>query len=234
MTFEVIFFDLDDTLYDSSNGLWEAIRQRMETYMIERLHIPAEQVPELRSSYLAAYGTTLRGLQAHYAVDADDYLAYVHDFPLQQYLQPAPELRQMLLSLPQRRWIFTNSDNNHVQRVLLELGLQGCFEGVVDIRLTQFVCKPDPLAYQLALKWAGEPRPEACLLIDDSPANLETARSLGMTTVLVNRQGLKHPAADYMLRQLADLPQVLPSLWNSQSRTRSDRQASDAAGREAK
>ena len=39
-----LFFDLDDTLYPSASGLWEAIRQRMTTYMEERLGFSADEV----------------------------------------------------------------------------------------------------------------------------------------------------------------------------------------------
>ena len=118
MAYTDLFFDLDDTLYDSSNGLWEAIRARMNQYMVERLGLPEDEVPEIRRRYFLTYGTTLRGLQKHYRVDADDYLDYVHDLPLREYLQPRDELKMMLLSLTQHRWIFTNADANHARRVL--------------------------------------------------------------------------------------------------------------------
>lgn len=214
MSIEVIFFDLDDTLYDGSTGLWQAIRQRMEQYMVERLGLQLEMVSELRRSYLETYGTTLRGLQANYHVDTDEYLAYVHDFQLDLFLEPAPEMRQMLLSLPQRRWIFTNSDQNHAARVLRELELEGCFEGIIDIRALQFACKPEPAAYQVALAIAGQVDPKRCLILDDSIANLQTARQFGMTTVLVNREGASHPAADYTVRHVLELRQALPELWD--------------------
>ena len=107
MPFTTLFFDLDDTLYPNSAGLWAAIRERMSLYMIERLKLPAEEVPGLRRFYYETYGTTLRGLQKHYHIDAEDYLAFVHDLPLETYLEPDAEARPILLSLPQERWIFT-------------------------------------------------------------------------------------------------------------------------------
>ena len=41
MCFDVLFFDLDDTLYPSSAALLEAIRVRIDTYMIEKMQLPA-------------------------------------------------------------------------------------------------------------------------------------------------------------------------------------------------
>ena len=156
MGYSTIFFDLDDTLYASSNGLWEAIQARMNRYMAERLNIPQDKVPELRRSYYETYGTTLRGLQRHYQVDADDYLNYVHDLPLQEYLSPAPDFRAMVLSLPQKRWVFTNADDDHARRVLAILGLSDCFAGIIDVRAIAFACKPEPVAYHRALALAGK------------------------------------------------------------------------------
>jgi pyrimidine 5'-nucleotidase len=213
MKFTTLFFDLDDTLYASSNGLWAAIRARMGQYMVERVGLPAEQVPALRRTYFETYGTTLRGLQKHHQVDADDYLAYVHDLPLERYLQPAPGLRAMLASLPQRRWIFTNADAHHAARVLATLDLNGCFTGVIDVRAIGFACKPEPVAYQRALAIAGDPPASQCVFLDDSAVNLAAARQMGFTTILVSQNGHIHPAAHYTLHDLLALPQVLPELW---------------------
>ena len=213
MTFTTLFFDLDDTLYASSNGLWAAIRSRMGQYMVERVGLPAEQVPALRRTYFETYGTTLRGLQKHHQVDADDYLAYVHDLPLERYLEPAPGLRAMLVSLPQKRWIFTNADANHAARVLAILGLDGCFAGVIDVRAIDFACKPELVAYQRALAIAGDPSPFECVLLDDSVVNLAPARQMGFTTVLISQNGHLHPAASHTLPGILSLPQIMPELW---------------------
>ena len=118
MVYTTIFFDLDDTLYTRRKGLWYAIGARMNRYMVERVGLPEADVPLLRRHYFETYGTTLRGLQRHYKVDSDDYLAFVHDIRLRNYLQPEPELRRLLLSLPQRCWVFTNADSDHAKRVL--------------------------------------------------------------------------------------------------------------------
>ncbi|MBN2550342.1 MAG: pyrimidine 5'-nucleotidase [Anaerolineales bacterium] len=214
MAYTTLFFDLDDTLYASSNGLWQAIRDRMGQYMFERVGIPQEDVPAIRRHYYQTYGTTLRGLQKHHQVDADDYLAYVHDLPLERFLHPAPELRAMLLSLPQRRWIFTNADSVHASRVLERLELTGCFEGVIDVRAIQFACKPEIIAYQRALAIAQNPAPDECILLDDSTANLSAASQVGLTTVWVCQNGNREPGPHYTVRSLLELPTVLPELWS--------------------
>src|SRR6185503_16279960 len=107
MRFTTLFFDLDDTLYPSSTGLWPAIKDRMNLYMIERLGIPRDEVPFLREQYFKMYGTTLRGLEERHAVDRADFMAFVHDLPLPSYLTPNPIVREVIASLPTRNLIFT-------------------------------------------------------------------------------------------------------------------------------
>ena len=212
MVFTTLFFDLDETLYPKGSGLWEAIRERMAGYMVQRLDLPIEEVEILRRKYFEQYGTTLRGLQKHHQVDTNEYLAYVHDLPLGNYLQPAPGLRELLTSLPQRKWIFTNADAAHARRVLATLGLSGCFEGIADIRSLDFACKPELEAYHKAMDRAGELDPSRCVLLDDSPRNLAPALALGFTTVLVGADA-PHPAASAVIPSLLALPEGLPELW---------------------
>lgn len=212
MSFTTLFFDLDDTLYPSSSGLWNAIRDRMNGYMYECLNLPPDDIPILRRTYFETYGTTLRGLQIDHGVDADEYLAYVHNLPLEQFLHPHPELTALLLNLPQKKWIFTNADADHARRVLTALGLSECFVGIVDVRAMDFHCKPEPESYRLALALAKETDPRCCVFLDDSVHNLAPARKLGFFTVLVGKNS-SHPAAHRTVSRLLDLPQVMPELW---------------------
>ncbi|MFH1634240.1 MAG: pyrimidine 5'-nucleotidase [Chloroflexota bacterium] len=212
MSYNVIFFDLDSTLYPESNGLWKAIRQRIDLYLHARMGLPLDEIPQLRHDFFVNHGTTLRGLQIHYQVDPVDYLNFVHDLPLRDYLQPDPELREMLLSMPRRRWIFTNSDAGHAHRVMSILGIEECFEGMVDVWAMEPHCKPRREAYQLALDLTGVADPGACALLDDSTRNLAPAREMGFFTVLVGHNG-SHPAADRSLIDIHDLPKVVPEFW---------------------
>ena len=216
MFFESIFFDLDATLYPESNGLWPAIRIRIDQYMRERMNLPEAEIPKLREYYFRNYGTTLRGLQIHYGIEARDYLNYVHDLPLHQYLQPDPALRAMLLSLPSDRWIFTNSDRAHAERVMAALGITDCFEGMVDVYNLEPHCKPRPEAYHLALEIAGVTNPQKCALLDDSPRNLAPAKAMGLFTILIGQNG-NHASADRSLANIHDLPEIVPELWQTRT-----------------
>jgi putative hydrolase of the HAD superfamily len=212
MSIETIFFDLDATLYPESNGLWPAIRSKIDQYMHEQVKIPQSNIRKLREDYYNHYGTTLRGLQIHYGVQAEEYLNFVHDLPLKNYLQPNPALRKILLSIHKKRWIFTNSDQSHVERVLSILGISDCFNGFVDVYALAPHCKPKQEAYQIALKLAGCANPATCAMLDDSINNLAPAKKMGFFTVWVGQNGT-HPIADRTLSDIIDLPRAVPEFW---------------------
>jgi pyrimidine 5'-nucleotidase len=214
MPFTSLYFDLDDTLYPAKSGLWDAIRERMNEYMKKFMDLPTAEIVKLRQRYLEEYGTTLRGLQAHYDVDVDDYLAFVHDLPLKKYIQPDPGLRTLLLSLPQKRWIFTNSDINHARRVLKIIGIADCFQGIIDIRAIDFACKPDKTAYQRALTLANDFVTTQCVIFDDSIRNLAPAREMGFFTVLVGKNSPDY-GVDRTVASLHQLRDCMPELWQN-------------------
>lgn len=215
MPFRTFFIDLDETVYAPGFGVWEAIAERMDQYIYERLSIPREEITALRRSLFHQYGTTLRGLQETRGVDMVEFLNYVHDVPVADLLQPDPELRDVLLRYPQRKIIFTNADRGHASRVVARLGLEGCFEQVIDIYDLAPNCKPMLEAYQTALHLAGEKDPAQSVFIDDSPRNLAGARAAGMYTIQVGKPkpGFQHPlaVADAQIDRLHDLPQVIPT-----------------------
>jgi pyrimidine 5'-nucleotidase len=208
MRFNTLFFDLDETLYPTSSGLWSAIRERINTYMRERMGFPPEQIEVLREQFFREYGTTLRGLQANYTVDIEDYLAFVHNVPLETHLHPDPELRAVIQALPVRKFIFTNADSVHANRVLDALGLQGLFDGILDVHTIAPYCKPMPESFELALQAAGSPDLRTCVLLDDQARVTHTARSLGFYTILVGKAAAGEDA-NAALVEWSNLPGLL-------------------------
>ncbi len=179
--------------------------------MHNRLGIPADQVGGLRDRYFRAYGTTLSGLMRHYAADPFDYLDFVHKVPIEDMLDPDPALAEMLGSLPQKRVVFTNAAQAHAERVLNRLGIAHVIHEIIDIVRLDFVNKPLPESFYKALELCGETEPERTLVADDSTRNLETARSLGMTTVLVGRDD-RDGFADYRVASISELAAAVPGL----------------------
>jgi putative hydrolase of the HAD superfamily len=202
-----LLLDLDNTLYPADSGLWEAIGHRINLYMMERLGFHPDEVSERRDAYLHLFGTTLNALRHYHHVDPDDFLSFVHDLPLDRYLPAGPELDSMLVRLPQQKVIFTNADASHAERVLERLGIRRHFEQIIDIHSLEFICKPDPRAYEKVLQSVGA-RPEECLFADDSLQNLVPAMVMGMTTVLVGPDAAA-AGASYCIKDILQLEPLM-------------------------
>ncbi len=208
--FRFFLFDVDDTLYPSNSGLWDVIGERITTYMIERVGVDPRRVNELRKFYLENFGTALNGLRHDYDIDADDYLQYVHDLPLDHYLKPDPALEAMLSRIQLEKVIFTNSDVAHSTRVINRLGVTHHFSRIIDIRALEFTNKPDPLAYQKVLTMLNATADE-CIFADDALRNLRPAKAIGMMTILVN-DDLSLDGVDYKVRSVLEVEGVIESL----------------------
>ena len=208
MSIKTLFLDLDDTVYPSSSGLWEAIGDRINQFMIERVHLPTEGVIQLREQLYHTYGTTMRGLAIEYQIDIHEYLAFVHDVPLKKYIKPDPTLRQVLRDLPYRLVVFTNADSAHAHRVLKVVGIDDLVSGVIDILAVSPYCKPQKGAYEKALALTGEADPSTVAMFDDNIANLKIARQMGIFAV---RVGKRQYQSEYhaSINALRDLDQVL-------------------------
>jgi len=176
--------------------------------MQEHMNIPQNEVDSLREKYFLKYGTTLRGLQAHHNIDTEDFLAFVHDLPLKDYLTPNPILREVIASLPTRNLIFTNADSNHADRVLRALGLRDLFEKVIDVNAIAPYCKPMPESFQIAMKAAGESDPSKCVMIDDINRTTKAAKEQGLFSILYN-ETFSEDDADAQLTDWGQLRGVL-------------------------
>ena len=211
MRFTTIFFDLDDTLYPSSTNLWLAIKGRLNEFMRDRMNIPTDEIPALREKYYMQYGTTLKGLEKHHQINVDDFLAYVHDLPLGNYLTPDTAQREVIASLPTRNLIFTNADSSHAERVLTQLNLRDLFPVIVDVNAVTPYCKPMPEAFKLAMKLAGESDPSRCVMIDDLTRTTRAAKEAGMSSILFGGT-VSHEDANASLSNWNELTDILERL----------------------
>lgn len=207
MKIRTLYIDLDDTVYPSSSGVWQAIRQRIDAFICDHYHLPLDEAVTLRQDLFHRYGTTMRGLQQVYHLDEEAYLRYVHDVPLQEYIQPNPALGTLLDHLPYNKAILTNADANHAKRVLGVLGIQNSFNRIIDIHTIAPYCKPMPEAFEIALEEMNE-RASECAVVEDSTANLITAKKLGFYTICVGGDDAC-VECDACIDSIMSLPSVL-------------------------
>lgn len=204
---DAILFDLDNTLYSESCGVFDLIDQRMNEWLISNLQILESEVNEFRNKYFVQYGTTLRGLMLHHRVNPREFLDYVHDVPVHEFLSADLELRETLEQVKARKVIFTNSDLKHANRILDALGVRDQFERIFDIEAMNFIPKPNPDPYRLVLDYLRM-RPQNVLLIDDMERNLKPAQEMGMLTILI---GNGKPVDDrhHAIENIKELTSVL-------------------------
>lgn len=207
-----LLIDLDDTLYPANNGVWPAISERISAYMETRLELPADEVDSARARYARAFGTTLAGLMADYQIDPDEYLEYVHDIPLDRFVQPDPALRRALARLPQEKSVFTNASRGHAARTLQLLGVQDLFQRIISIEALDLINKPELGAYTRVLDLLERPDPAACAFADDRVRNLQPAARLGMTTVLVDGAGNPGDGVHFAVARVHELAEAVPAL----------------------
>ena len=207
-----ILFDLDNTLYPKSMGIFELVIERIRNYMEVRMGFDRELARSLRQEYLRRYGSTMRGLMIHHNLNADDFLEYVHDVGVEKRLSPDPDLEGLLKSITMAKGIFTSGHKPHAQRVLRCLGVEGCFPEIFDIIFTRFIPKPNPEPYRQILDHLRL-RGSECMMIEDLPANLKPAKDLGMTTVLVGpgMEGLDG-VVDHTIENILGLENILKNL----------------------
>lgn len=223
--FDCLMFDLDDTLYSSHTGIAAALKKNIEDYLVEKRGFARSQASTLRVELFKTYGSSLAGLRAlGYDIDADDYHSFVHGRLPYERIKPNPQLRNILLSITQRKIIFTNSDREHAKKALKRLGIEDCFERMICFetlnpnlskatRPDEFpvVLKPSLDAINIAID-AAQVDPQRTLFLDDNVRNVAAGKAMGLKTALVGKT-TKTLEADYAVENVNNLAQAIPEIW---------------------
>jgi len=205
--------DLDETLYPSSCGLMQAVSVRMTAFVAEYLRVGEGEAARIRRRLRVVYGTTLTGLMREHGLEvAEQYLAYTHDVPVEDFLSEDPRLAAALSSIPLPKSVLTNSPLEHAERVLSHLGIRPLFERVFDLRFNGFTGKPESSVYTRALGELGR-RAAEVLLVDNHLDYLAPFRAMGGQVLLIDENG-SSAARDGVprLHDIKELPSYLAAL----------------------
>jgi putative hydrolase of the HAD superfamily len=200
---------MDDTLYPREQGLMQLVQARINAYVVEAVGLDPVSARVLQRQFLDEHGTTLAGLMANYTIDPAHFLHDVHDVPMDS-LEPNPRLVEQLMRLPGRRLVFTNGARDYADRVLDRLGVTACFDGVFTIEDADLTPKPAPSTFRHFIERYGFD-PHRAAFFEDTPRNLEPAKALGMTTVLIG-DGHGRPLGDHIDHIAPDLLDFLTDL----------------------
>jgi putative hydrolase of the HAD superfamily len=180
---ETWVFDLDNTLYPASCGLFPRVQERMNDYICARLGVTMDEAKTLRAQYFRDHGTTMHGLMARHSVDPHEFMAFVHDVDL-SCVPPNPQLVAALRGLSGRKLVYTNGSVPHAENLLKHLGITDFFDDIFDIVASDFTPKPSSVPFRQFIERYGV-KPAGALMVEDMAKNLAPAAALGMTTAWV-------------------------------------------------
>ncbi len=208
----VWIFDLDNTLHNATPHIFPHINRSMTAYVQRELGIGEEEANALRVAYWQRYGATLKGLMRHHGTRPEHFLWHTHQFPaLRDMVLREPRLRHMLKRLPGRKLLYSNAPRHYVHDVLRLLRVEDMFEDTFAIEHARFRPKPEAAGFRLLLK-KHHLHPARCVMVEDSAENLQTAKRLGMKTVLVGGGTRKPAYVDVKIATVLDLPRNLARL----------------------
>ena len=206
-------FDLDNTLYSGQTKVFSEVDKKMSTFISKKMNIDLVKAKELQKKYFYEYGTTLSGLMKQDGVDPHDFLEFVHDIDI-SWLPKDLKLKEELLKIKEKKYIFTNGSHAHVENVTKQLGINGLFDGTFDIVDADFVPKPHIDPYNKIIeKFDLDPRKS--ILIEDIAHNLEQAKNLGMKTCWLEndetfaKKDADKPYIDYKIKSLPSFLQEI-------------------------
>jgi putative hydrolase of the HAD superfamily len=202
----VWLFDLDNTLHNATPHIFPHINRSMRQYIERHLAVDKQEASRIRQDYWMRYGATLLGLVRHHGTDPDHFLQATHQFPdLRRMVVFERPIIHALRRLPGRKIIFSNAPRHYAEAILEITGLGACFDAVYSVENLRYQPKP-MLAGFRALLGAERLDPRNCIMVEDSLANLVTAKKLGMKTVWVSTSFRQSPSVDAKIRSVTELP----------------------------
>lgn len=221
----VWLFDLDNTLHDASHAIFPAINHNMNAAIArvleaERKPAHAAAVDTIRVAYWQRYGATLLGMMRHHAVRADEFLRDAHQFDdLSQMIRAERGVARIFRRLPGAKILLTNAPHAYARDVIRHIGLHRYFAEHVPIEsmVVHRRLRPKPSRAMLRRLLARRGLlPRHCVLVEDTLANLKSAKSLGLRTVWFTgylRAMARRPGfVDVTVKSLSQLPKMLHRL----------------------
>jgi len=206
-------FDLDNTLYSGQTKVFSEVDKKMSAYISKKLDVDLIKAKEIQKKYFYDTGTTLSGLMKYNKVNPHEFLEFVHDIDI-SWLPKDLLLREELIKIKEKKYIFTNGSHSHAKNITNQLGIEDLFDGTFAITDADFIPKPSIEPYKKLIK-KFDLDPKKSILIEDIAHNLEQAKNLGMKTCwLENNESFAKKDADkpYIDYKIKSLPSFLQEI----------------------
>tara|TARA_B100001996_G_scaffold274303_1_gene215087 strand:+ start:1703 stop:2374 length:672 start_codon:yes stop_codon:yes gene_type:complete len=206
-------FDLDNTLYSGQTKVFSEVDKKMSSYISKKLDVDLKKAKEIQKKYFYESGTTLSGLMKHNNIDPYEFLEFVHDIDI-SWLPKDLLLREELSKIKEKKYIFTNGSQSHVENVTKQLGINDLFDGSFTITDANFIPKPNIEPYKKIIE-KFDLDPKKSILIEDIAHNLKQAKKLGMKTCWLEnnetfaKKDAGKPYIDYKIKSLPSFLQEI-------------------------
>ena len=204
-TVRAVLWDMDGTLIDSEEFHWISWRDTMRK----------EGIPITREQFLATFGqrndsilpqwlgvaATPERIERIATAKEKEY----RDLVRQHGMTPLPGVATWLQRLHETGWlqaVASAAPRENIDVVLEALSAKQLFQAIVSAEDVHHG-KPDPEVFQLAASRLGAPAARS-IVVEDAVAGVEAARSAGMHSIGVSRDG-KHLPADIIVQSLEQL-----------------------------
>lgn len=200
--FAVYLFDVDGTLLDSAPDIYEALRETLRGHPVNGFN---EALVRRYIGYhlLEFFRRALPGYSEEQHWELIQRYRQIYPARGHRLTRVYPGVAEMLRALPGRKATATTKSTATVRAVLAQFGLLECFDHPQGT--DGFPAKPAPDVIYAALSGLGA-RPEDCLLVGDSTADMEAGRRAGVRLCAV-RYGYGDPA---------ELARFDPDFWISE------------------
>ncbi len=181
-----LLIDLDNTVYPEDSQIFSQIDFKMKSFISESLNISLKEAYKIQKKYFNEHGTTLRGLMLYHGIDPDIFLDYVHKIDLNN-INKNKTLSVLLKEYKGKKIIFTNASFTHAKNILKKIGIEKYFDSIFDIKDANYIPKPNLITYKKVLHKYNLNAAKT-IMIDDLPANLKSAKNLGIKTILIKKK----------------------------------------------
>ena len=177
-------FDLDNTLYSADSGIFQQVHELMGKFVSNHLNIGINEAKKIQKKYYKEHGTTLRGLMDNHGVEPDYFLAEVHKLDY-SIVNSNKNLNNELNKLSGKKIIYTNANMQHTLDVLERIELSNFFDEIFDIKMANYVPKPEITPYEEIIK-KYDLNPNSSAMFDDIAKNLVPAKKVGFTSIWID------------------------------------------------
>ena len=190
---KLFIFDMDNCLYkDVDNKLeQECFFQCFYDFVRAEYGYDEAEIIEMDNQAMQDYGHYLKGwLETHPEFPIDKLFEFFKGRYSLESVLFSNTLPAWISRLPGKKVVYTNAHRWHAEQALRHMGILEHFDEVYsvnELELKNNHYKPHPAGFERIMDAFGVTAEET-VMFEDSKTNLKAADSIGISTVLVNRE----------------------------------------------